>query len=299
MLRHGYQLKVTSVTLEVAFLWLLGLIAGSFALLQGARQPIPLPQLSLQLGYGVQTLLLPDPLPQGMAVNRIWLGGVAVLAWLCLTAGTARLCQLVSRVYRSSAALRPRWVALVLNVLLTLMLLLLVNLSLAWLGPEHLTPTAVEDLRLQTAEGSPVEPTWPAALWYFARWPATLGVVGLGLASIYRLSPQRWVQGAPLWPGTGLVLMLGSMGLAIGLWGMHQITTQGVAYGVLLVLAMVLLLMYGLILLVPLGAQFNVSLVNQGAVVITSNNTPRLTAPPPSFESFKINRGQTDKFPRE
>ncbi len=77
---------------------------------------------------------------------------------------------------------------------------------------------------------------------------------------------------------------------------MNQITAQALAYGSLLQLALVLVTMLGLALLIPLGAQFNVSLVNLNQVSMPLVQSPRLSAPPPSFESFKINRGPGDHF---
>jgi uncharacterized BrkB/YihY/UPF0761 family membrane protein len=299
VLGHARKLTMTAVALEVALLWLLGIMAGSFALLQSHLQGFPLPPVSLTLSQLIQTLLMPASPDQGTELGRVGVGAIALLAGGCLLTGTSRLAYLVSRVYRSSLPRRPRWVTLVCHGFLTGVIWVLVNLVLHFVGANDLVAATVADLRLQTAEGSTVSPSWQATLWHGVRWPVAAGLVGLGLACFYRLSPQRWPRGAPLMPGIILAIGLGAISIGLSLWTMRWITSPPIAYGPLLHLTIALGLVFWLILLVPLGAQFNVSLVNQGVVSVAAVGVPPIAAPPPSFETFKISRGPGDKFPRE
>lgn len=296
ILHHVGALSMPAIALEVTLLWVLGLLAGSFALLQIDQQLLRLPSFSLSLSYGVAQLLLPVSQESGASLARIWIVFILAIAWLCMVAAISQTARLVSRVYRSSVPKRPRWVTLIYHWFLTLLLLTVASLALHWLGPDTISPETATDLRLKTAEGSRVAAPWQTTLWGLIRWPATLAILALALGTFYRLSPQRWQRGAPLWSGVGLSLLLGSLGIGLSRWMMNQITAQALAYGSLLQLALVLVTMLGLALLIPLGAQFNVSLVNLNQVSMPLVQSPRLSAPPPSFESFKINRGPGDHF---
>ena len=298
ILSHASQLKMLSIALEVAFLFGMGLLFGSFALLQSHHHYIDLPSVSLTLSYGVTHLIFPTPPQPGATLGQSGLIAIAIVAWLCFVASCRRLSHLVSQVYRSSIPKRARWLTLLFQWLITAGLLITTSLALYWVGPESLVPTPA-DLKLKAAEGSLVAPNWQTTLWHILRWPAALGVVGVGLAILYRLSPQRWQRGAPLWPGVGLCLALGSLGTTLATWGLNYINAQALAYGQLFELAFVFTWILGLILLVPIGAQFNVSLVNQNRVNLSAFNSPPLNAPPPSFETFKIHRGRSDRFPPE
>jgi uncharacterized BrkB/YihY/UPF0761 family membrane protein len=219
------------------------------------------------------------------------------LAWFCLTGAISRLSRLVSRVYRSSLPKRPRWLTSLYQWCLTAIFLVITSLVLYWVGPDYLTPETADSLRLKTAEGSAVSPAWQTGLWQLIRWPVAVGMAGLGLGIFYRLSPQRWQRGTPLWPGIGLSLLLGCLGLSAGAWLLTYLNHQNLAYGVLLQLALILVGLLGIFLLIPLGAQFNVSLVNQQQISMPySPDSPRFAAPPPSFDSFKIHRGPGDRF---
>ncbi|PSR15916.1 hypothetical protein C8255_20615, partial [filamentous cyanobacterium CCP3] len=104
----------------------------------------------------------------------------------------------------------------------------------------------------------------------------------------YRLAPRRWAAGLPLWPGVRLVLLLGIVGLGLRSWGLAWLAGQELAYGLLLTLGLNLGSLYGLILLVPVGAQVNLSALRHRGTVSRPWGMPPPT--PPSFESFKINR---------
>jgi uncharacterized BrkB/YihY/UPF0761 family membrane protein len=281
--------------MEATFLWSLGLMAGSFALLQGNQPWMTLPPVTLTLSFGIAELLGLEVEDLGPGLSPIWGGLILVVAWLCLVGAVSRLSKLTAQIYRSSLIKRPGWMTVIYHWFLTILVLTVASLALHWLGPDHVTPAPAVDLRLYTAEGSRVTPQWQATLWNTLRWPSTLVVAGVGLGLFYRLSPQRWQRGAPIWPGVGLGLGLAAIGLGLSRWGIHQITAQAYAYGLLLLLTVVLVTVLGLALLIPLGAQFNVSLVNLHQVSMPAvSSQPLAAAPPPSFEAFKINRGRGD-----
>lgn len=298
-LTHAGILKFGNLAREVAFLWLLGTLAGSFALLQWQQQYGNLPPVSLSLGQLVQAILIPAQSGQSAAIGRFWIGAMALLAWFCLVAGTSRLARLVSQIYHSSLTRRPRWLTVLGHWLLTAMALAMVNLVLHWVGPALLSGAAAEELKLAAAEGSIVAPTWQSNLWHLVRWPLSLGLVVAGLTVFYRLSPQRWSRGAPLWAGAGLAVAIGFAGIGVGFWAMLQLLRQAPAYGSLFSATIALMQLLGLAWLILFGAQFNVSLVNQGTVSVATVHSPPMVAPPPSFEAFKINRSLGDRFPRQ
>ena len=298
VLQHGGSLNMPAIAMEATFLVSLGLLFGSYALLQGQNRYFELPSSFLSLSRWLTAMLAPGS-PPPPAAGRLWIGSILGLAWLCLAAAGSRLARLVARVYRSSLPKRPRWLTLIYHWFLTATLLAAASLALHWVGPDFGPLALGVDLRLKAAEGSVVTPTWRTSLWHIARWPVTLAMVGSAFGLFYRLSPQRWQRGAPLWPGVLLSLAVGGAGMGL-FWGLNaQITPSTTAYGLLLQLAMALTALFGLALVVPLGAQFNVSLVNQNHVAMPFTEGFRTAATPPSFDSFKINRGARDQFPRE
>jgi len=297
MVYHVGHLNMTAVSLESTFLVVLGLLLGGFGLLQVHQHYLGLPSVSLTLSYWLASFWSSTVHAQSSAaIQPIWLGTILMLAWLCLLGAVARLSRLISRVYRSSLPRRPGWLTRLYHWGLTAIVLAAVNALLYWIGPDALIPVTADDLRLKTAEGAPIGPTWQTTIWQVVRWPVALSAVGLALGIFYRLSPQRWQRGAPLWPGVGLSLLLGGLGVASGIVLLEQIDQQNLTYGIVLQVALILVGLLGLVLLIPFGAQFNVSLVNQNQVSMPSDGPQRSTAPPPSFDSFKINRGPGDHF---
>jgi uncharacterized BrkB/YihY/UPF0761 family membrane protein len=293
--QHVGKLNMSATAMEATFLLSLGLTAGSFALLQSNLQGMTLPAATFTLSFSVAEVLGLRAENVEADVNRLWVGLILGIAWLCLVGGVSRLSTLTAQVYRSSLPKRRWWMMVLYHWFLTAWVLAIASLALYWVGPDYLIPQAAVDLRLQTAEGSQVPAQWQATVWNLLRWPLTLTMVGLGLGLFYRLSPQRWQRGAPIWPGVGLGLALGGMGLGLGGWGIHQITAQALAFGLLLVVAIAMVTLLWLALSIALGAQFNVSLVNLHQVSMPAVlNRSLTTAPPPSFDSFKINRGPGD-----
>ena len=262
------------VAAAIAFLWLLGLLGLSFVLLQVQQQQIlPLPAGAGQLARGVQISLAIAPVETNANLLGRWgLGLLGLGAWLCLVAGSQKLMQLVAAAYGAGHTQPGNWRTRLLPWGVTLLGLVLAGLVLSLTG---------------AATGPQPGPMTP--LWRLGRWAIALASVALGLAAVYRLAPRRWVPGLPLWPGVRLGLLLGIVGLGLRYWGLTWLASQALAYGLLLSLGLNLGALYGLILLVPVGAQVNLSTLRHRGAVSRPWGMPSPPAPP-SFESFKINR---------
>lgn len=267
------------VAAAIAFLWLLGLLGLSFVLLHlEQQQALPLPPGAWQLAHGLQTSLAIAPVDASASANVSFLGswGLGLLglgAWLCLVASSQKLVQLVAVAYGGSSSRPMNWRTRLLPWGVTLLGLVLTGLVLSLTG---------------AAAGS--QPSLVAQVWRLGQWAIALACMTVGLGLIYRLAPGRWAPGLPLWPGVRLVLLLGLVGLGLRSWGLAWLAGQELAYGLLLTLGLDLGALYGLILLVPIGAQVNLSaLRSRGAVSRPWEMTPPPPTPP-SFESFKINR---------
>ncbi|HSM83740.1 MAG TPA: hypothetical protein VLS96_18775 [Nodosilinea sp.] len=267
---QGVRSRWAEVAAAVAFLWLLGLLGSSFVLLS---QPaaLPLPAASLGLARWVQAgLAVPNAQPGSAAPGRWLLGLVGVGSGLCLVAGTQKLMQLVAALYEPGPPRLRRGRAL-LPWGFTLLGLGLAGLVASLLAPQ-----------------SPNLGQW-AGLLRLGRWGLALGSVALGLGLVYRLVPPRWVPGLALGPGVRLGLGLGLGLLGLRQWGLGWLASQGWPYGLLLAAGLNLAVLYLLIVLVPVGAQFNLSAQRHRRAPTAPWGIPRTVAPP-SFDSFKIRR---------
>ncbi|MEO1069226.1 MAG: hypothetical protein AAFW95_08905 [Cyanobacteria bacterium J06638_6] len=268
----------SEVGAAIAFFWLLGLLGLSFVLLQW-HQRNTLPPAILSLAYNIQTTLalaVSAPLPDAAKASfGVWqLGLLGLAAWVCLVSGTQKLIQLVAMTYGSGSARPHPWRTRLLPWAITLMGLAIGVLIFALVGRhgEHVA-----------------QPGFTQWVWRFSRWALALGSVALGLGLSYRLAAQRWTPGLRLWAGVRLVVTLGLGLLGLQHWVLSWLAQQKIAYDLLLTLGINLGVLYGCILLVPLGAQVNVSLLRHRA----GSSRPWTMAPvppPPSFDSFKIKR---------
>ncbi|MGB3138104.1 MAG: hypothetical protein WBG38_09775 [Nodosilinea sp.] len=257
------------VAAAIAFLWLLGLLGLSFVLLHLEQQALWLPAGVRALAHGLKASLAIADANADTSFSRWGLGLLGLGAWLCLVSGSQRLIRLVGVAYGSGTSRSASWRTRLLPWGLTLLGLGIVGLVLSLTGVETQPGLAEKIQRL-------------------GRWAIALASMTLGLAVVYRSSPRRWPSGLPLWPGVRLVLVLGLAELGLRYWGLAWLARQNLAYGLLLALGLNLVALYGLILLVPMGAQVNLStLRHRGA---RPGGSPPITTPPPSFESFKINR---------
>ncbi|MBD2108388.1 hypothetical protein [Nodosilinea sp. FACHB-13] len=260
------------VTAAIAFLWLLGLLGFSFVLLH-SEQSLLLPLGAL--AHGLKTMLgmaatSPTPAP------GLWgLGLVGLGAWLCLVAGTQKLMQLVAVAAGSSLTPLARWRDRLLPWGITLLGLGVAGLVFSLVG--------------STADAAAVASRWNALTW-LGRWLLAVGVEVAGLALVYKLVPQRRLPGLGLWPGVKVVLVLGLGILGLRHWGLSWLNQQAIAYDLLLVLGLNLGTLYGLILLVPVGAQVNLSVLRHRGFVHRPRERSIPTPPLPSFDSFKIKR---------
>ncbi|MBD2234343.1 hypothetical protein [Phormidium tenue] len=261
------------VTAAIAFLWLLGLLGLSFVLLHGGQNAL-LPPGALALARGLQTMLGMANTPPTAAPGRWGLGLVGLGAWLCLVVGTQKLVELVAGVTGSRPTSLGRWRDRLLPWGITLLGLAVAGLVFSLVGG--------------APEAGAIASRW-SFLIRLGRWVLAIGIGAVGLALVYRITPQRWLPGLGLWPGVRVVLVLGLGILALRHWGLSWLTRQAIAYDLLLALGLNLVTLYGLILLVPVGAQINLSLLRYRGSGHRSWVRPTPT-PPPSFDSFKIKR---------
>jgi uncharacterized BrkB/YihY/UPF0761 family membrane protein len=264
------------VAAAVAFLWLLGLLGGGFVVLHlGQNRALWLPPGSLELGRSLQAgLAIPEPDANTLPLNRWGLGPVGLGAWLCLVAGTQKLVQLVRAVYSSAPTAHARWRTRLLPW----------GATLLGLGVTGLVFSLVSHDRTLSQPG-PAH--WGEQL---GRWIVSLGGVALSLALLYRLAPSRPLPGLPLWPGVRLSVALGLVILGLRQWGLSGLAAPAIAYHRLLALGLNLGALYIAILLVPLGAQVNLSTLHYRGEVRRPWGVRAPAPPPPSFESFKIKR---------
>ncbi len=257
----------------VAFLWLLGLLLGSFVVLH-LGQGVWLPPGWLEVARSIQSgVAIPSTEAGAGPISRWGLGLVGLGAGVSWVAGTQKLLRWVGEVYgdRTDRAWRSR--------------LLPWGVSLLGLGLAGAIVSLVGPASALTGAG--------LARWseHLARWGVALGTLALGLALVYRFTPRRWRAGLPLWPGVRLAIVLGLGIFAVRGWCVGWLTGQAMAYLPLLTLALNLLTLYGLIVLVPLGAQVNLSALHyRGLSPQRTWGSPTSMAPPPSFDSFKIKR---------
>ncbi|MGB3308353.1 MAG: hypothetical protein WBG32_15415 [Nodosilinea sp.] len=281
------------VAAAIAFLWLLGLLGISFVILHLEQyQAPPLPSGVLQLAHGLLTSLAIAPVDASPVdaspieaslieatnldastslFSRWGLGILGLGAWLCLVTGSQKLVQLVAVAYGGKSRF-ANWRTRLLPWGITLLGLVLAGLVFSLIG------------------GAAADPGLAAGVWRLGRWAIALVSIAAGLAVIYRLAPRRWVSVLPLWPGVRLVLLLGLVGLGLRYWGLAWLAGQNFTYGLVLALGLNLGALYGLILLVPVGAQVNLSALRHRGTVSRPWGMQPPPASPPSFDSFKINR---------
>ncbi|HIK46771.1 MAG TPA: hypothetical protein IGR64_18135 [Leptolyngbyaceae cyanobacterium M65_K2018_010] len=272
-----------SLTAEVTFLWLVGLFGLSFALLQCQHQQFgSVPRGALQLARGLQQMLaIPTPPPSSSGVGLPMVLAVVIGAGLCMVGGTAKLTHSLATLYQGAPSRRRDWGGKLwpLGATLLILLTLLVASGLAPLAGPYQVSEAQSPLGWFS---------W-SSLSQGLRRLASLGILGLGLGLVHRLSPRQWLPGCPLWPGVGLTLVLGLAIWGLGRWSMGWIQAQNIAYGLFLSLSLRLISLFGCLWLIPAGAQFNL-------LVAGNPRSPRRglwerkKLPPPSFDSFKIKR---------
>lgn len=279
--RQSRRFRWPSGAMEVAFLWLLGLLGGSFVLLQASHyQYFWVPPGALWGGKGLAALLTiapPDVGQPGLGRGIVLALGLAT--WLCLVAGTEKLRLMVALAYQGAPSRRSTWAKRLRPWVMAIVLVI--------------TASLVVQLMAVSGQAEGVAQTnFPGgnALMPLGRWLVAVTLTTLGLALINWLSPVPWLRGSPLWPGVWLTLGLGMAAIGLGQWGLGWLQTSAIAYALFLDLGLRLALLYWLILLVPLGAQFNISCMAHRGGSGGSLRGSRLTPPPPSFDSFKIKR---------
>jgi hypothetical protein len=280
--QQSQRYRWRSITAEVAFLWVLGLLGASFALLQFSQQPyFKVPTGALQLASRVQQILaIPTPTEPGQSLGLLWLLAVVFGAALCFVTGTERLTYALATIYQGAPSRRPGWAGKLWPWFLTIIMVLIVGLISRLVGP------------IGTVANASAPSTWLSwpGVTQLLRWLVSVGLVGLGVGLVHRLSPRQWPPGCPLWLGTGLTVGLGLGVFGLGRWGATWVQTQALAYGLFLSLSLALISLFAWLWLVLAGAQFNVSAMSNHGGPGQTAWKGRATPPPPSFESFKINR---------
>jgi hypothetical protein len=273
----GYQAgrsRWAEVGAAIAFLWLLGCLGLSFVLLQ-LNQTHALSLAIVGPARELQRIMaVTDPVANNSPPSLWGLGIVGLGAWLCLVGGTQKLVQLVATVYSSGTSQPADWRSRLLPWGLT-------GLGLGITGLVF----AVMDRGASVAQTGLAQ-----GMGLLGRWVLALGIIALGVGLGYRLIPRRWTPGQPLWPGVRIVLIFGLGLLGLREWGVSWLARQDLAYALLPVLGLNLLILYGLILLVPVGAQINVSTLRHRGLPSRPWGAPAAAPPPPSFDSFKIKR---------
>jgi hypothetical protein len=269
-----------SLVAEVSFLWLLGLLGGSFALLHISQQSaVPMPGGILQMAHGLRQMLnIPAPAAASQSLGLPLVLAVSIGAGLCWVTGTEKLTYLLATVYQGAPARRPGWAGKLWPWLMTAALLLMVGVVSSLIAP------------MANPAAPVVSPSPWGGIARLLRSLASLGILILGIGLVHRLSPRQWLPQCPLWPGVGLTVGLGLGVWSVGQGGMRWVQSHNVAYGLFLVFSLSLLVGFLLLWLLPAGAQFNVSSMQHGGGPGPRLWNPRTSPPPPSFESFKINR---------
>ncbi len=260
----------------IALLWLVSLLIISFLMLQLpnsalARLPAAIPNLAR---YLATSLGVPQPGSPVVAIPWPWRVLLIWGAGLWGVAGTAQLTQALAGIYQGRGQSRRTWLTQLWPWAVTALLLLQAPLLASWLR----------------APGTSQLSLWAQAMGLL-RWLAATGLITLTLGVINRFSAKPWIRGCPLWPGVGLTLGLGLVVWNLGDWLLTWIWGHDLAYGLLLVLGLVMIRLVLLLWLVLWGAQFNVGLLLYTTRVRGQAGPPHLRQPPPpSFDSFKINR---------
>lgn len=126
-------------------------------------------------------------------------------------------------------------------------------------------------------------------LWRLLRWPMAFGLLSIGYAGLYRLTPRRWIPGYPLMLGSFLASTLSFSGILL----LQCLTTQPSAIFPDVTAPLNLLIGSGVLYLASFGllagAQSNAAVRRTRPEASHSINTMQ-SLPPPSFESFKIRR---------
>lgn len=265
------------VAAAIALLWLVSFLIISFLVLQlpssnSTRVPVAILNLARHLATSLGVFQ-----PSSLVMTVIpwpWLVLLIGVTGLCSVAGTTQLTQTLAGIYQGRSQARQTWLTQLWPWAVTALLLLEAPLLASWLR-------APESSQLSL---------WAQAMGLL-RWLAATGLITLTLALLNRFSTKPWVRGCPLWPGVGLTLGLGLGVWNLGDWLLALIRGHGLAYGLLLVFGLGMIRLVLLLWLVLWGAQFNVGLLMYGSKVRNKTGlyNPRQT-PPPSFDSFKINR---------
>jgi hypothetical protein len=263
---QGSRGRWGSKTLAIVFWWLLGLLGGAFVVLQ-LSPAHPSLRGWLQMATWLQALVGAAPEAPGSSLSPWLLAVVGLGTWLCWLAGSRSLTQLVASTYQSHYPPPGGWPHRLVPWAVTGSLLVMVAIAVG----------------LVTAP-PPGQWTWVVAM---GRWIAAVGVLGIGIGLVHRLSAAPWPPATPLLPGLMPTVMGWLVVQGLCRWLMAYLSTT-LDYGLLLGLGVGMVGLHSLIWLVPLGAQVNVLVRFQGPGSGTSRR--RVPPPPPSFDSFKINR---------
>lgn len=133
------------------------------------------------------------------------------------------------------------------------------------------------------------DPTFDILFWRLLRWPMAFGLLNIGYAGLYRLTPRQWVPGYPLMLGSLLASILSFSGILSLQWLATQTSTLfpsvSAPFNLLMGIGVLYLASFGLLA----GAQLNEAVRGAQPEACSSINTVQ-SLPPPSFESFKIRR---------
>ncbi|MBU6229724.1 MAG: hypothetical protein KGQ93_08520 [Cyanobacteria bacterium REEB459] len=259
----------------VALLWILSFLGLAFLVLHiSDRGSLPLPAGIFSLAVDIQaSLAITSGASSPGVLAWPWLVGLAWGAGLSWLRGTQKLSTTVAAIYQGNYRQRRGWRARLLMLTLALALLAMV--------------VTVSSLLKHGLFSYPSSRLWQP-LARIAGWLVSALLISLTLALLHRLSPKGWLPGCPLWPGVGLTTLGGLSIWGAVQWGLAWLDRQNLANELLLMVNLQVFRLLLLLWLIPVGAQFNLSLLRFGGQ--KPRPRPKTTPIPPSFDSFKINR---------
>lgn len=294
VIQGSFRYRLLGQSASIAYPALLALLLASLALLlatglmpsgwqQGLVRPLSqvLPLSPLSEFEAWTGRLAPEQQRRSLVLFGLLAWGVAAAAMQGLMRGFDLIHQIPVRQRRS--LWRSRLIALALVLLLTLAAALLLSLAYASSG-------AIAQAQQVGASFD----LWAATLRRLLYWLLAWTIMVATFIGLYRLGPSRLPPGLPLLPGA--LLPASTWVVSLALWQRCESLLQRyqATFGTVGLLIVLMIWVYGALLMVLVGDQINISVARQRA--LRPPQQTRVSATPPSFDSFTIRR-RNDRFP--